>query len=592
MDIRQKLQNNRLILDGAMGTYFAELHPDSAYPCEYANIENPDAVRAIHKEYLDAGADVIKTNTFSASPVHEAFSGETFREVIRAGCRLAGEAVESCDREVGILADIGPMTGTDGEFAEENYRAVIDTFLDEGVTDFLFETNSNCFGIREAAEYIRAAAPEAFIMVTFAVQTDGYTREGFYYQDLFRDMTSSGLVDAVGLNCVLSALHMRGLLQQASVSGAAVCAMPNGGYPRVFGRRVIYEGDPAYFSEQMEQIASDGTAVLGGCCGTTPAFIRLLADAVRRGGAQEAAPAKVRPAARKPAAAENNRLWKKIHAGRKVIAVEFDTPRDSTGESFMAGAWQLKAAGVDAITLADCPTARARMDSSIMACKLRRELDIDTIPHLTCRDRNINATKALLLGLSMEGVHNVLLVTGDPIPSAERDEVKSVYQFNSRMLSRFVQSLNENELSVPFRIYGAINVNAKNFQSQINMARTKVENGVTCLLTQPVLTERALENLKTARELLDCRILGGIIPVVSSRNARFMNSEISGIEVAEDIIRRYEGRSRAECTQLAIDISTDMARRMHPFVDGYYLVTPFNRVDIITEIVRNIREFA
>ena len=255
----------------------------------------------------------------------------------------------------------------------------------------------------------------------------------------------------------------------------------------------------------------------------------------------------------------------------------------------MSGAWQLKSVGVDAITVADCPTARAHMDSCLMACKIKRELDMDPIPHMTCRDRNLNATKALLLGISMEGVRNVLLVTGDPIPSAERDEVKSVYQFNSRMLSGFVKSLNTLELDHPFRIYGALNVNAKNFETQLRLAEKKIENGVSCFLTQPVLTEEALKNLRLAHEMLNARILGGIIPVVSSRNGRFMNSEISGITVDEAIIERYEGKSREECTDLAVEISVDFARRMESCVDGYYIVTPFSRVDIITRIVRDIR---
>jgi len=194
------------------------------------------------------------------------------------------------------------------------------------------------------------------------------------------------------------------------------------------------------------------------------------------------------------------------------------------------------------------------------------------------------------LGLSMEGVRNVLAVTGDPVPSAERDEVKSVYQFNSRMLARFIRSLNENELNKPFRIYGALNVNARKFEHQLRFAKEKVYNGVSAFLTQPVLTEEALENLKKAREVINGKILGGIIPVVSSRNARFMNSEISGITVDEKIVEIYEGKSRDECTKLAIDISTEIARRMAPYVDGYYIVTPFSRTDIITEIVKNIRE--
>jgi homocysteine S-methyltransferase len=182
--------------------------------------------------------------------------------------------------------------------------------------------------------------------------------------------------------------------------------------------------------------------------------------------------------------------------------VELDPPKDDSGEKFMASARELAQAGVDAITIADCPIARPRMDSSLLACKLHRELGIDPLPHMTCRDRNLNATKALLLGLCMEGVHNVLTITGDPIPSAERDEVKSVYQFHSRKLARYVTSLNENELTTPFRIFGALNVNSHNFAIQLNMAREKVDCGITGFLTQPVLTEAALENLKLARETL------------------------------------------------------------------------------------------
>ena len=251
---------------------------------------------------------------------------------------------------------------------------------------------------------------------------------------------------------------------------------------------------------------------------------------------------------------------------------------------------RLKSAGADAVTIADCPTARARMDSSLMACKIRREVGIDAIPHMTCRDRNLNATKALLLGLSMEGVRNVLAVTGDPIPTAERDEVKSVYQFNSRRLAKYITSLNENEFSRPFQVFGALNLNVRRFEVQLDIAEKKIENGVCCFLTQPVLTKKALQHLKQAREELDAKILGGIMPVVSSRNARFMNSEISGITVDENLIGLYEGKSREECTDLAVKISAGIGRMIRPYTDGYYLMTPFYRTDIIVELIRRLRD--
>ena len=243
---------------------------------------------------------------------------------------------------------------------------------------------------------------------------------------------------------------------------------------------------------------------------------------------------------------------------------------------------------VDAITIADCPVARVRVDSSLLACKLKRELNITTIPHMTCRDRNINATKALLLGLSIEGVNNVLVVTGDPVPTAERDEVKAMFSFNSAILANYITNLNDTTFSSPFNICGALNVNAINFPSQLAHAKKKIENGVTMFLTQPILSKQAVENLKQAHSELPAKILGGIIPIVSHRNACFMNNEISGISVSEEITELYKDISKEEATILAIKISTDIAIEIYNYVDGYYLITPFKRIDIISEIIKNI----
>lgn len=265
--------------------------------------------------------------------------------------------------------------------------------------------------------------------------------------------------------------------------------------------------------------------------------------------------------------------------------MELDSPADADVVKFMKGAWELKGAGADIITIADCPIARARMDSSLLACKIRRELSMDALPHMTCRDRNLNATKALLFGLYAEGVRNILLITGDPIPTAERDEVKSVYQFNSRKLAAFVTSLAKKSLPGPFHLFGALNVNARNFDVQLRLAKEKAEKGMVGFLTQPVLTPRAFENLKRAREELDAYLLGGVIPVVSERNARFMDSEINGINVDPAITEQYVGKNRAEAEELAVEISSEIMRRISPYVDGYYLMTPFGRTGLIARII-------
>jgi homocysteine S-methyltransferase len=269
--------------------------------------------------------------------------------------------------------------------------------------------------------------------------------------------------------------------------------------------------------------------------------------------------------------------------------VELDPPVDDDVTFFMEGVQALRSAGADAVTIADCPVGRPRADSSLLACKVKRELGVEPLPHMTCRDRNLNATKALLLGLSMEGVHNVLLVTGDPIPTESRDEVKSVFNFNSRKLAKYVSGLNESVLQTPFRIFGALNLNAKNFERQLQIAQEKEENGVSGFLTQPVLSEEALKNLKLARQTLNGKILGGIFPVVSHRNACFLNNEIAGMRVCDEIIALYEGKEKAEAEDLAVTISARIAREIAPYTDGYYLMTPFRRVALMTRILAEIK---
>ena len=273
----------------------------------------------------------------------------------------------------------------------------------------------------------------------------------------------------------------------------------------------------------------------------------------------------------------------------RPFAVELDPPEGADVSRFMAGARELQRLGADLITVADCPVARARIDSSLMACKLHRELGVNVLPHMTCRDRNLNATQALLLGLCAEGIGNVLVITGDPIPAASRDEVKSVYNFNSRKLIRYIEGLNRSVLPTPFRIFAALNVNVRNFSVQLDLARQKEEAGAVGFFTQPVLSEQGLENLMRAREELHGKLLGGILPIVSRRNALFLNSEIAGITVDESVAARYEGADRERGEELAVEISTDFARRIRPYVDGYYLITPFGRTALVGRILEELR---
>ena len=282
-----------------------------------------------------------------------------------------------------------------------------------------------------------------------------------------------------------------------------------------------------------------------------------------------------------------------LHRVRTVGTIELDSPKDADLTNYLAGAKRLQAAGADLLTIADCPIARARMDSSLVACRVHRELGLCTLPHMTCRDRNLNATKALLLGLYAEGVREVLAITGDPIPTAERDEVKNVYQFNSRKLAQYIVSLagEGREMPSPMTVFGALNLNARNFEVELRRAGEKLENGMSGFLTQPVLSEQAVENLRRTRETLGerAKILAGIMPVVSQRNAIFMENEVNGIHVAEDIIEAFAGLDREQGEALGLEVSLKMAREALPYADGFYLMTPFNRVALMERLIARLK---
>lgn len=584
-DIREHLKHEPLVFDGGMGTYYAQKTNTRGKGVELANLQSPDVVAGIHAEYLHAGAQAIKTNTFAANRIVYQGDDELVAQIIRAGWALAARAAEPFGAYV--FADIGPVIGLPPRDIAAEYRFLADTFLSCGATHFLFETNSSAEGLTETAAYIKAACPHAFVQISFTALPGGYTRDGFFAEDLVRAVAESGQVDAVGFNCVNGVRQMKELLHHLKSVSLPLALMPNAGHPMVVDGRTFYESAPEYFAETLAALVQDGVSILGGCCGTTPAHIRALCTAL---GTQGTVTADVQAAAeQEPVIQVESPFFAALRDGRKVIAVELDPPETGHAEKFLRGAHELREAGVDAITIADNPVARARMDAAMLAARVHRELGIEPIPHMTCRDRNLNAIKSILLGLSAEGIHNMIAITGDPIPTAERDEVKSVYQFNSRKLSAFIKSLGEHGDVLPFHVFGALNINAKHFPSQIGLAKKKLEAGMTGFFTQPVLSERAKENLRTAREELgDALIMGGIMPVVSERNARFMESEIAGIHVEERIINAYHGLDREAAEELAVRLSLEIAHDIEPYIDGYYIITPFSRTSLVARIVAEL----
>lgn len=588
LDVRKLLAQRPLLFDGGMGTYYKT---KPGQECEQANLTDPEGILAVHRAYLAAGADAIKTNTFSL-PRLAAAQQPGWEQLADAGWQLAAKAAG--ETGAAVFADLGPAPDTENLPAAQVYLAVAKRFALLGARNFLFETLSTEDGVLEAVRALKQTVPEAFVLVSFAVLPDGYTREGRYCAELVRRMAQSGVVDAVGLNCVSAPGAMRALVQQLGDAGLPLSVMPNAGYPVVARAQVRYQGKPEYFARELSRLAAEGVRILGGCCGTKPqhiAALRTALDALPE--TLPAAPAAKPAAAAKPAVETDDTFLRKLRAGQRVIAVELDSPKDADLTAYLEGARRLQAAGADLLTVADCPIARARMDSSLVACRVHRELGMNVLPHMTCRDRNLNATKALLLGLYAEGVREVLAITGDPIPTAERDEVKNVYQFNSRKLAQYIISLagEGREMPSPITVFGALNLNARNFEVELRRAAEKLENGMSGFLTQPVLSAQAVENLKKAREALGerAKILAGILPVVSQRNAIFMENEVNGIHVDEAIIQKFEGLDRAAGEELGLEFSVQAAKAAAPYADGFYLMTPFNRIALMERLIARLR---
>lgn len=583
-DIRTFLGREILLFDGGMGTFYASRNRTSHQACEMANLTAPEEVEAIHRMYVRAGCRAIKTNTFNVN--RTLFSETDCRELIRTGYEIA---VRSAEQEVYVFADIGPIEGAAGVDPAAEYRFAADCFLELGAVHYLLESVGDPTGVQETAAYIKSRSPDAFILVSFAVQPDGFTRDGKSAASLVRWADGEAAIDAVGLNCVLSAYHMVQAMKTLPPTQKPFSVMPNAGYPTVRANRIYYDGDPAYFAQQAALLRQNGVKIFGGCCGTTPEHIAALRRTLH---APQARSVTYTPTARREKAPPRpDGFWDALcDPARKPIAVELDPPEGSNADKFMACAAELQKAGADLITIADCPIARPRMDASLLACRIRRELGMNAMPHMTCRDRNRNAAQALLLGLAAEDIHNVLIVTGDPLPSQTRDEVRSVYHFNSRKLIAFVNDMGAESLDASFHVFAALNVNARSFDIQLQLAKEKEENGAEGFFTQPILTEQALENLKTARKALKGKLLGGVMPIISQRNARFMASEVAGVEVDERIIRAYEGADRQKGEELAEALCLRLATDIAPYVDGFYLMTPFSRTALMARIMDNIRK--
>lgn len=606
MKLKDFLKNNILLMDGAMGTYYQQLAEHKEDIAEVANFSEPNLIQKIHKEYLEAGADIIRTNTFAVnSVVLPNYSKESREQLLRIACRIAKQAVaeekERTGRSCFAAADIGPVSGGSDRSEEEirsEYFRMCDVFLEEGMDIFWLETFSDLEFVPEILAYIKEKAPDSFCSVSFCINKNGFTTAG---QKAERLLFSENLknADAIGFNCGIGSVHLKNVLSKCKLpKDVFVLAAPNAGYAETFSSRAVFLNSAGYFGENMAQVAELGVDIVGGCCGTMPSFIREMRkkisgkkEVARVSGeeqlaAQEATSGKEPKAGLEETTSRNNILKEKLLRGEKVIAVELDPPYNADGEKLLACAKTLSKYPVDVLTFADSPMGRSRADSTLTALHISSQTGMQVIPHVCCRDRNVIAMRSLLLGAHMNGLRNLLIVTGDPVPGDDRKNVTGVFDYNSIRFMNYVTEMNAELFPEDgFFFGGALNYNFPNGEKVAERMEKKLAAGCSFFLTQPVFSDTDVERIKWLKERTGAKILAGILPPVSFKNASFIRNEMAGMNVPDEIMERYHtDMSREEGEQTGAEIARELMQKLDPYVDGYYFMLPFNRVSLMERI--------
>lgn len=593
MNIREYLKKSKLIADGSFGTYYSQKYKTVDIP-EYANITASQRISEIHTEYINSGAKLIRTNTFASNTYSLDCSIEQVKENIKAAYKIAKEAVEQSGKEIFIAGNIGPVPAVfqpDFEAVEEEYYQIAKTFIDEGADILCFETFTQSEHIMPAIKRIKEEC-NPFIIVQFCVNQYGYSEAGESAERLVSETAFSKCVDAVGLNCGVGPAHMQQILSRINLNNNCfVTAMPNAGYPLLVRNRVKYADNPIYFASKVNDMALLGADIIGGCCGTTPDYIREVAKTVDLTPTEKSDETSANNENEKPVIKKSFfRNADGTIKDKKLIAVELAPPFGADDKKLLEAAHLLKGLGVDVLTFPDSPSGRTRIDSVLMAQKVKNVTGFEVMPHICCRDKNAIAMRSTFLGASINDINNFLIITGDPIPVMARQVVKSVFNFDSVGLMRIADEMNSEALKdSPLTYGGAINQSRRRIESEIKRVQKKMEAGAEFFLTQPVFTAEDAERLRRVKEETGARILCGIMPLVSRKNALFMKNEISGVNVTDEVIERYpENACREDGENVGVELAKEMIAATRDFADGYYFSFPFNRTYLLKRIIEEV----
>jgi homocysteine S-methyltransferase len=576
------------------------------------NLSNPTLVQSVHREYVAVGADMIETNTFGANRIKlqpHGF-GDAVREINEKGARIAREAARAAPRPVLVAGAVGPLgkpmapIGTvPEERAFESFREQVEGLLLGEVDLILLETFSDLRELAQAVRAVRAVSGDVPLMAQMTFGDDGATPLGTKPDHVARTLTALD-VDAVGANCSVGPeLMLQVMERMATATSLPLSVQPNAGLPEVVEGRVLYLCSPEYMAHYARRFLASGVAVIGGCCGTTPAHIGAIVGVVRALGPSRVTleipkPAEERVEQKPVPREEKSHLARSL--GRKfVVSVEMDPPKGADPGALLDKAQWLKESEVDFLNVADGPRASARMSALSFALLLQQRVGVETILHYQCRDRNLIGIQSDLLGAHALGLRNILAVTGDPPKLGDYPYATAVFDVDSVGLVKILSHLNRgldlagNPLGPPMALHIGVGANpgATDFDAEIDKFERKVEAGAEFCLTQPVYEPRYLERFLDAIKINGARIpvLVGILPLSSYRNAEFLHNEVPGMTVPADVrelLKKAPTKERAQ--QVGIDIARDALRAARGLVEGAYLMPPFHRFELAVRVIEGI----
>jgi len=597
-DLIARLKQSPVLCDGAMGTllYSKGVFINRCY--DELNLSQPDLIRGIHHEYLQAGAEIIETNTFGGNSFRLARHSlaDRVQEINQSGARIAKEAAKSFDVWVaGSVGPLGvriePLGKTSFEEARVAFREQIAALVEGGVDLLILETFGYLEELRQAMLAAREVNPRIPVVAQVTIDEDGNCLDGST-PEVFAPRLEEWGADVIGCNCSVGPVAMLDAMERIrAVTSLPLSAQPNAGIPRSVEGRNIYLCSPEYMANYARRFVTAGVRLVGGCCGTTPEHIRTMKSELRVDVARAkviSAPAK---AAAKPAAVaavplqERSRLGARIAAGEFVTMVEIVPPKGINIGKEVEGARFLKSVGVDAINIPDSPRASARMSNQALSLLIQQEIGIEPILHYTCRDRNVLGIQSDLLGAAAMGIRNLICITGDPPKMGNYPDATAVFDVDSIGLVNIVHSLNRGldiggnpiGTGTAFVIGVGANPGISDLDEEIRRFEYKVEAGAEYVVTQPVFDLALLQAF--LRRIEHCRIpvVAGIWPLVSVRNAEFMKNELR-VAVPDSILERMARAPTPEAArEQGVLIAREMLAAVRSMVQGAQISAPLGR---------------